>query len=256
MDLDDESKHQTSRFCQIPSSRDTPYTVVVIMARLPFYRFFVLTCSLWLVPTVLSFARLSQRTTGGLHNQEKGVVHLPCTPPLSRFVRLAAARSDDDVDEADDEEVSTVTSAATNVLGTALQCCCANVRDTGIGTGFYRNGHCETGEQDLGRHTVCVQVTDDFLAFSAAVGNDLSTPAPQYMFPGLRDGDVWCLCAQRWAQAYQAGKAPQVILQATHEKTLDYVPLEVLRKYALDLEEADRSLDELNQQRQKLNKLL
>ena len=77
-------------------------------------------------------------------------------------------------------------SSATNVLGTTLQCCCANVRGSGVGTGFYRNGYCATGEQDLGRHTVCCQVTDEFLKFSASVGNDLSTPAPQYYFPGLK----------------------------------------------------------------------
>lgn len=146
--------------------------------------------------------------------------------------------------------------SSTNVLGTSLTPCCANVRNTGIGTGFYRNGYCSTGEQDLGRHTVCVQVTESFLEFSKSVGNDLSTPAPQYMFPGLKEGDIWCLCAQRWAQAYSAGKAPKLFLQATHEKTLDYVPFDVLREYALDREEADDALDELNEQRERLNKLL
>lgn len=108
----------------------------------------------------------------------------------------------------------------------------------------------------MGRHTVCVQVTDDFLEFSAAVGNDLSSAVPEYMFPGLKEGDIWCLCAQRWAQAYQAGKAPKLFLQATHEKTLDYVPFEVLRQYAIDQEEADRNLEDLNEQREKLKKLL
>ena len=82
-----------------------------------------------------------------------------------------------------------------NVLGTELTCCCSNVGGSGIGTGFYRNGFCSTGEMDLGRHTVCVRVTSDFLAFSKSVGNDLSTPMSQYNFPGLKDGDVWCLCA-------------------------------------------------------------
>ncbi len=86
---------------------------------------------------------------------------------------------------------------ALNVLGTELQCCCANVRGTGMGTGFYRDGFCSTGNQDAGRHTVCCEVTDDFLSYSKAVGNDLSTPMPQYLFPGLKGGDVWCLCAAR-----------------------------------------------------------
>jgi uncharacterized protein (DUF2237 family) len=146
--------------------------------------------------------------------------------------------------------------SSVNVLGTTLLPCCTDVGDTGIGTGFYRNGYCSTGEQDLGRHTVCCQVTDEFLKYSASAGNDLSTPAPQYLFPGLKEGDIWCLCAQRWAQAYNAGKAPKIFLQATHEKTLDYVPFEVLRDYAIDKEEADRRLDDLNEKRARLNKLL
>jgi uncharacterized protein len=98
------------------------------------------------------------------------------------------------------EEGSVRAATAVNVLGTPLQVCCSNVRETGIGTGFYRDGCCTTGEQDVGRHTVCVQVTVKFLEFSRKVGNDLSTPAPQYLFPGLKDGDIWCLCAQRWVQ--------------------------------------------------------
>jgi uncharacterized protein (DUF2237 family) len=146
--------------------------------------------------------------------------------------------------------------SAVNVLGTPLQCCCADVRESGIGTGFYRNGYCATGEQDLGRHTACIKVTEEFLNFSKSVGNDLSTPAPQYMFPGLQEGDIWCLCAQRWAQAYNAGVAPKIFLQATHEKTLSYVPFEVLREYAIDQEEADRRLADLNEKRERLNKLL
>ena len=142
-----------------------------------------------------------------------------------------------------------------NVLGTQMECCCSNVRGTGVGTGFYRNGYCSTGAQDVGRHTVCVQVTDDFLKFSAKVGNDLSTPMPQYMFPGLKEGDLWCLCAQRWAQAYQFGKAPKLYLRATHEKTLDYVEFEVLREYALDGEAADQEKQALDDQRDQLEKL-
>jgi uncharacterized protein len=154
----------------------------------------------------------------------------------------------DDNDGADETSV--------NVLGTQLRPCCTNVRDTGIGTGFYRNGYCSTGEQDLGRHTVCVKATDDFLNFSRSVGNDLSTPVPEYMFPGLQQGDIWCLCAQRWVQAYEAGMAPQVYLQSTHEKTLNYVPFDVLREFAIDKEAADDALQALNQQRDKLRKLM
>jgi uncharacterized protein len=155
----------------------------------------------------------------------------------------------------DDDDAATGVSA-TNVLGTPLCPCCTDVRGTGIGTGFYRNGYCATGQQDLGRHTVCVQVTDDFLDFSAAVGNDLSTPVPQYMFPGLKEGDIWCLCAQRWMQAYEEGKAPKLFLKATHEKTLSYVSFEVLRHYAIDQDEADKAIKDLNEQRDRLNKLL
>lgn len=145
---------------------------------------------------------------------------------------------------------------AVNVLGSELLPCCTNVGNTGISTGFYRNGYCCTGEQDTGRHTVCVKVTNDFLLFSQEVGNDLSTPLPEYMFPGLKEGDIWCLCAQRWVQAYKANKAPKLFLKATHEKTLTYVPFEVLREYAIDQEEADKALDILNEQRSNLNKLL
>lgn len=108
----------------------------------------------------------------------------------------------------------------------------------------------------MGRHTVCVSVTEDFLQFSQSAGNDLSTPFPQYLFPGLQEGDIWCLCAQRWVQAYEAGKAPKIFLQATHEKTLDYVPFEILREYAIDKDAADEALNGLNEQRDKLNKLL
>ena len=99
---------------------------------------------------------------------------------------------------------------ARNVLGATLACCCSDVRGSGIGTGFYRDGHCSTGPQDTGSHTVCCEVTESFLRYSKSVGNDLSTPVPQYAFPGLREGDRWCLCASRWAQALKAGVAPRV----------------------------------------------
>lgn len=168
---------------------------------------------------------------------------------------------DDDDDEDDDIRLSSkrsVTSAtsASNVLGTELYPCCTNVRNTGIGTGFYRNGYCSTGEQDIGRHTVCVQVTDEFLQYSKSVGNDLSTPAPQYMFPGLQNNDIWCLCAQRWVQAYQADAAPKVFLKSTHEKTLSYIPYDILRQYAIDQKDADQTKQQLDNVREQLKKLL
>lgn len=115
---------------------------------------------------------------------------------------------------------------AKNVLGTTLQVCSTNPM-----TGFYRDGCCETGIDDVGTHIVCAQVTEEFLAFTQSRGNDLSTPIPQYHFPGLRPGDRWCLCISRWLEAYQAGVAPPIILEATHEAALKYVSLEVLQKF-------------------------
>jgi uncharacterized protein (DUF2237 family) len=117
---------------------------------------------------------------------------------------------------------------AKNVFGEDLMTCSTNPM-----TGYYRNGCCETGEDDLGTHTVCAVMTADFLSFSREKGNDLSTPRPEWNFPGLKPGDKWCLCASRWVEAYRAGKAPLVFLEATHEKTLDYISLEELVKYAL-----------------------
>ncbi|MDO8898210.1 MAG: DUF2237 domain-containing protein [Bacteroidales bacterium] len=99
-------------------------------------------------------------------------------------------------------------------------------------TGFYRDGCCNTGEEDAGLHTVCAVMTEEFLTFSKSRGNDLSTPMPLYHFSGLKPGDNWCLCALRWVEAWQAGKAPKVILEATHEKTLDFVSLQELVKFA------------------------
>ena len=102
-------------------------------------------------------------------------------------------------------------------------------------TGFLRDGCCNTSEQDVGSHTVCVQVTDEFLQYSRFAGNDLSTPVPQYGFPGLKPGDCWCLCAARWLQAHEQDMAPRVFLRRTHKRALDTIPLEVLRQYAVDL---------------------
>tara|TARA_Y100000589_G_scaffold251709_1_gene240120 strand:- start:252 stop:623 length:372 start_codon:yes stop_codon:yes gene_type:complete len=114
-----------------------------------------------------------------------------------------------------------------NVFGEPLQICCTKPM-----TGYFRDGLCRTISEDRGTHTVCAIMTNDFLAFSALQGNDLITPMPYYEFPGLKEGDKWCLCASRWVEAEKAGKAPKVILEATHEKTLEYTTIETLIKHA------------------------
>ena len=114
--------------------------------------------------------------------------------------------------------------AARNVLGTPLQLCGLDPA-----TGFFRTGCCETGPDDLGRHVVCAVMTQGFLDYTVAQGNDLVTPRPEWGSPGLRPGDRWCLCALRWREAYEAGCAPRVVLEATHERTLDVVPLDWLQ---------------------------
>jgi uncharacterized protein (DUF2237 family) len=116
---------------------------------------------------------------------------------------------------------------AKNVLGGELKPC-----STQPITGFFRNGCCETSHEDVGMHTVCAVMTAEFLAFSRSAGNDLSTPHPEFGFPGLRPGDHWCLCAPRWKEALDAGAAPQLVLEATHEETLAIVPLGVLKDHA------------------------
>ncbi len=121
-------------------------------------------------------------------------------------------------------------SEAKNVFGEPLAPCSVDPL-----TGFYRDGCCNTGYEDTGIHVVCVQVTREFLEFSRRRGNDLSTPAPEHGFPGLRPGDRWCLCAGRWREALEAGVAPPVILAATHEETLAIVPLSDLNRHAVDL---------------------
>ncbi|MDQ1664790.1 MAG: uncharacterized protein QOH75_821 [Actinomycetota bacterium] len=117
-----------------------------------------------------------------------------------------------------------------NVLGGPLEPCGIDPM-----TGFYRDGACSTGPEDLGSHTVCAVVTDEFLAHQRSVGNDLSTPRPQWQFPGLRAGDSWCVVAARWLQAAQDGVAAPVVLAATHEGALDVVPLELLQQHAIDV---------------------
>ena len=102
-------------------------------------------------------------------------------------------------------------------------------------TGFYRDGSCATGKDDHGRHVVCIEATAEFLAFSKAKGNDLSTPTPEFGFPGLKPGDRWCLCGLRWKEAWQADMAPKIVLAATHQSMTEIIPLEVLKQYAVDL---------------------
>ena len=117
-----------------------------------------------------------------------------------------------------------------NVLGTELKSCCTDPM-----TGFYRDGYCSTGAQDYGTHVVCAIVTEEFLAYTKSQGNDLSTPLPKpYTFPGLKPGDKWCLCASRWIEALESGNAPKISLEATHERMLEYVDLEVLKKWAME----------------------
>ncbi|MBE9227600.1 DUF2237 domain-containing protein [Phormidium sp. LEGE 05292] len=118
---------------------------------------------------------------------------------------------------------------ARNVLGGDLQTCCTSPM-----TGFYRDGKCNTGAGDVGAHIVCAQVTEEFLTFSKARGNDLSTPVPAFNFPGLKPGDRWCLCALRWKEALDAGVAPPIILSSTHASAVEYVSLNELKANALD----------------------
>lgn len=117
-----------------------------------------------------------------------------------------------------------------NVLGGALATCSEKPM-----TGFFRTGCCHTAPQDAGAHTVCAVMTDEFLAFSKSRGNDLSTPRPEFGFPGLKAGDRWCLCASRWKEAFDAGAAPKLVLAATHARTLQYAPLAALKAHAVDL---------------------
>lgn len=117
-----------------------------------------------------------------------------------------------------------------NVFDEPLESCSENPP-----TGFFRDGCCNTSDQDTGSHTVCIEVTKKFLEYSRFRGNDLSTPLPEFGFPGLKPGDKWCLCAARWLEAHEQGMAPRVHLTRTHKKTLDIVAMELLRKFAVDL---------------------
>jgi hypothetical protein len=128
--------------------------------------------------------------------------------------------------------------SARNVLGGPLEAC-----GTEPVTGFYRDGCCNTGPQDLGSHTICAVVTAEFLAHQSAIGNDLQTPMPRFGFPGLVPGDRWCVTARNWLRAYVDGAAAYVVLASTHERALDFVPLDALREHAVDVPEDPGALD-------------
>jgi uncharacterized protein (DUF2237 family) len=117
-----------------------------------------------------------------------------------------------------------------NVLGEPLHSCSEKPL-----TGFYRDGKCNTCDEDVGSHTVCIQASEEFLEYSRFKGNDLSTPMPEYGFEGVKPGDGWCLCAARWLEAYEDGRAPRVYMMRTHKRALEIVPIEKLREFAADL---------------------
>lgn len=123
----------------------------------------------------------------------------------------------------------TIVAQARNVLGSELKTCCSAPM-----TGYYRDGKCNTGAGDYGAHVICAELTEEFLNFTKLQGNDLSTPVPEFNFPGLKPGARWCLCASRWKEALDAGFAPPVILQSTHASALEYVSLNELRQHAID----------------------
>ncbi|MCR9198406.1 MAG: DUF2237 domain-containing protein [Planctomycetaceae bacterium] len=122
---------------------------------------------------------------------------------------------------------------AKNVFGGELIAC-----STDPMTGFFRTGTCDTCGDDAGMHTVCAEVTDEFLQFSQQAGNDLTTPRPEYRFPGLRQGDRWCICLPRWIEALEAGVAPKILLEATHMSAIEHISMDTLLKYGLDADKA------------------
>ncbi len=128
-----------------------------------------------------------------------------------------------------------------NVYGKPLRVCCMKPM-----TGFYRNGCCDSSDEDNGMHCVCVIITNSFLEFSSSRGNNLATPVPEYNFPGLVEGDKWCLCALRWLEAYKHGVAPKVVISATHIKTLDVIDLTILEEFAIDKKEDSSNKDGLS----------
>ena len=118
-----------------------------------------------------------------------------------------------------------------NVLNQNIELCCTSPM-----TGFYRDGFCNTGDEDKGLHLVCIEVTQEFLEFSKSAGNDLITPLPDFDFPGLKPGDKWCVCAYRWLEAYESNCAPKVYILSTNHKVLKIIPLDILKKFSVDLE--------------------
>ena len=118
----------------------------------------------------------------------------------------------------------------TNIFDEPIDECCSNPI-----TGFFRDGFCHTGKHDIGLHIVCSLITNDFLSFSKARGNDLSTPKPEFNFPGLKEGDSWCVCAERWKEAYEHGFAPKVFLRRTHKKASSIINIQILKEFAVDL---------------------
>ena len=126
-----------------------------------------------------------------------------------------------------------------NVLGGPLESCSSDPL-----TGFFRDGRCRTGPEDIGSHTICAVVSAEFLDYQQSIGNDLSTPVPEFEFPGLAPGDRWCVTARNWLRAHEAGVAAYVVLAATHERALDVVPLEVLERYAVDVPADPSSIEE------------
>ena len=128
-------------------------------------------------------------------------------------------------------DMSIMMDPSVNVLGGRLSSCSRDPM-----TGFFRSGFCDTCKEDRGSHTVCALMTDEFLAYSKYLGNDLSTPRPEFAFPGLKAGDQWCLCAARFLQAHHEGVAPRILLQCTHQRALEIVPIEILKQYAADLD--------------------
>ena len=119
--------------------------------------------------------------------------------------------------------------AKKNILGGPLASCCFSPK-----TGYFRDGYCRTDDHDLGRHVLCAEMTEEFLAFTKTQGNDLSTPRPEFDFPGLKAGDRWCLCALRWKEAWEEGIAPPVLLEACDESSLQIIPLEILEQHAIE----------------------
>lgn len=130
---------------------------------------------------------------------------------------------------------------AKNVFGGDLIVCSADPM-----TGFFRTGKCDTCGDDLGMHTVCVIMTDEFLEFSRGVGNDLSTPHPEYRFPGLQSGDRWCLCLPRWLEALEAGMAPRLVLEATHMSAIEHISMKTMLEYAVDADRAPPHISDLD----------